>query len=255
MDEILYFYDEEEASNINLSQEYFLNSDKNNKIPSTLFSECTIPNERKILSKVLKKVIKTSLCQAMNEFQLIYLAFRQKKRQIYQKNSINLINILVNLFYRQSFETLIEYIQKNVIEFDEDDVIKYNQMLDDNKIIGMEIQPTGNEGQAAEPVELDKLGNSLQNIPVPIGYQQTKRNLKKKTTKIQETLEKSNSQNNKFSLTPLSQSYASISQNQSLTSLQKQNSQEQLAQIQKNKLAQQFKRMGSVQLSGTFKKS
>lgn len=36
--------------------------------------------------------------------------------------------------------------QKNVIEFDEDDVIKYNEMLDENKIIAMEIQPTGNEG-------------------------------------------------------------------------------------------------------------
>ncbi|CAD8180494.1 unnamed protein product [Paramecium pentaurelia] len=309
-----------------------INSDKNNDSPSTPFSECAIPNKSKLLSKVLNKFIKKSLSQAMNEFQLIYLAFRQKKRQIYQKNSINLINILANLFYRQSFETLIEHIQKNVIEFDEDDVIKYNEMLDENKIIAMEIQPTGNEGQAAEPVELNItppekkrilkikpkaspeskmftstkneyaqpfqrksvihntmkvqtqyqrstsrastviklntlqssqslkptnqiIGNSLQNISVPIGYQQSKRNQKKRTTKIKETLEKSNSQSNKFSQTPLSQSQASISQNQSLASLQKQNSQEQLAQIQKNKLAQQFKRMGSVQLSGTFKKS
>ncbi len=30
--------------------------------------------------------------------------------------------------------------QKNVIEFDEDDVIKFNEMLDENKVIAMEIE-------------------------------------------------------------------------------------------------------------------
>ncbi|CAD8085491.1 unnamed protein product [Paramecium sonneborni] len=268
----------------------------------------------------------------MNQLQLIYLAYRQKKRQTYQRNSTNLTNILANIFYRQSFDTLIEHMQKNVIEFDEDDVIKYNEMLDENKIIAMEIQPGGNEGQAAEPVELNltppekkrilkikpkgspetkmfgsssqhenaqpfqrksvahntmKVTNphqrstgrastiikpntfqssqslkptnalargSLQNISVPFGLQQPKNNIKKQTTKIKETQDKSNSQSNKHSQTPLSQSYATISQNQSQASIQKQMSQEQLAQIQKNKIASQFKRMGSVQLSGVFKK-
>ncbi|CAD8189710.1 unnamed protein product [Paramecium octaurelia] len=309
-----------------------INSDKNNKSPSSPFSECSIPNRGKILSKVLNKFVKTSLSQAMNELQLIYLAYRQKKRQTYQRNSTNLTNILANLFYRQPFDTLIEHMQKNVIEFDEDDVIKYNEMLDENKIIAMEIQPTGNEGQAAEPVELNVtppekkrilkikpkgqpetkiVGSisqhdsvqpyqrksvvhntmkvqtpyqrsagrastvikpntlqssqslkpttqlargSLQNISVPFGLQQPRTNGKKKTNKIKEAQEKSNSQSNKHSQTPLSQSYATISQNQSQASIQKQMSQEQLAQIQKNKIASQFKRMGSVQLSGAFKK-
>ncbi|CAD8083038.1 unnamed protein product [Paramecium sonneborni] len=309
-----------------------INSDKNNKSPSTPYSECAIPNRAKLLSKVLNRFIKTSLSQAMNQLQLIYLAYRQKKRQIYQRNSTNLTNCLANLFYRQSFDMLIEHMQKNVIEFDEDDVIKYNEMLDENKIIAMEIQPGGNEGQAAEPVELNltppekkrilkikpkgspetkmfgsssqhenaqpfqrksvvhntmKVQNpfqrsagrastvikpntfqssqslkptnqlargSVQNISVPFGLQQPKPNPKKQTTKIKETQDKSNSQSNKHSQTPLSQSYATISQNQSQASIQKQISQEQLAQIQKNKIASQFKRMGSVQLSGAFKK-
>ncbi|CAD8057295.1 unnamed protein product [Paramecium sonneborni] len=124
-------------------------SEKNNKSSSSPFSDQDYNMSSnsiigiKIIKRLLQKMIQVKVKTAFDEFSIINQKYKRFSQAI---RSIKKFGI------QSAFTTLNEHRLKTIIEFNEDDIIKYNQMLTENKIQAMEQIPE--QGQQAEPIEL-----------------------------------------------------------------------------------------------------
>ncbi|CAK56438.1 unnamed protein product (macronuclear) [Paramecium tetraurelia] len=124
-------------------------SDKNNRSSSSPFSDQDYNMSSnfvvgiKIIKRLLQKMILVNAKIGFDE--LCYI------NQQYERFS-KAIRLIKKFGTRCGLASLNEHRLKTFIEFNEDDIIKYNQMLTENKIQAMEHIPE--QGQQAEPIEL-----------------------------------------------------------------------------------------------------
>ncbi|CAD8138423.1 unnamed protein product [Paramecium octaurelia] len=124
-------------------------SDKNNRSSSSPFSDQDYNMSSnsvigiKIIKRLLQKMILVKVKIGFDEI--------CHKNQQYERFS-KAIRLIKKFGTRCGFASLNEHRLKTFIEFNEDDIIKYNQMLTENKIQAMEHIPE--QGQQAEPIEL-----------------------------------------------------------------------------------------------------
>ncbi|CAD8150561.1 unnamed protein product [Paramecium pentaurelia] len=124
-------------------------SDKNNRSSSSPFSDQDYNMSSnsivgiKIIKRLLQKMILVNVRIGFDEFNLINQQFKRFSKAI---------RLIKKFGTKCGFASLNEHRLKTFIEFNEDDIIKYNQMLTENKIQAMEQIPE--QGQQAEPIEL-----------------------------------------------------------------------------------------------------